>query len=125
MPYQARLKTGEARKRPKPTYRVTNAHAYNRSLKRRGQLNLYCPSGDLRAPFINRQPYVPGVSGRTPAYTNAYIELIYTYYRLFGWGMRQITGFMQEYWRLRALDIDVPSFGQLSDRFATLSVTVQ
>lgn len=104
---------------------MTNARAYNQSLKRRGQLSLYCPNGDLGALFINRQPYVPGVSGRNPTYTNAYIELIYTFYRLFGWGMCQITGFMQEYWHLRGLDIDVPSFGQLSERFATLSVTVR
>ncbi|MGF6483129.1 hypothetical protein QFZ91_005356 [Paraburkholderia sp. JPY419] len=32
MPYKARLKTGEARKRKKPGYRVTNARAYNQSL---------------------------------------------------------------------------------------------
>ncbi|MEX3640611.1 hypothetical protein AB3X90_41325, partial [Paraburkholderia sp. BR14427] len=29
------------RKRPKPNYSVTNAHEYNESLKRRGQLCLY------------------------------------------------------------------------------------
>ena len=39
--------------------------------------------------------------------------------------MRQITGFMDEYWRLRGLEIAVPSFGQLSERFATLPVSVQ
>ncbi|MDR6503946.1 transposase [Burkholderia ambifaria] len=37
MPYKAKLKSGAPRKRPKPTYRVTNARAYNASLKRRGQ----------------------------------------------------------------------------------------
>ncbi|WP_206955940.1 hypothetical protein [Trinickia acidisoli] len=105
MPYKARLKTDEPRKRPKPTYRVTNARAYNQSLKRRGQLTLYCPNGDLKALFINAQPYVPGVSGRNPTYTNACIELIYTFYRLSGWGMRQTTGLMEEYWQLRGFDI--------------------
>lgn len=39
--------------------------------------------------------------------------------------MPQMTGFMQEYWRLRGPDIPVPSFGQLSERFATLTVSVQ
>ncbi len=47
MPYKARLKTGEPRKRPKPNYAVSNAHEYNESLKRRGQLSLYCPNGAL------------------------------------------------------------------------------
>jgi len=125
VPYKASLKSGAPRKHPKPTYRVANARAYNQSLKRRGQLSLYCPHGDLKALFINARPYVRGVSGRALTYTNAYIELIYTFYRLFGWAMRQITGFMEEYWRLRGLEIAVPSFGQLSERFATLAVPVR
>ena len=33
MPYKARLKQGEPRKREKTGYRVTNAGAYNLSLK--------------------------------------------------------------------------------------------
>ncbi|MGF6971962.1 hypothetical protein QFZ94_000389 [Paraburkholderia sp. JPY465] len=41
MPYKARLKTGEARKRKKPGYRVTNARAYNQSLRKRGMISLY------------------------------------------------------------------------------------
>ena len=49
------------------------------------------------------------MSGREPTYTTAYIELIYTFYRLFGWGMRQITGYMEDYWATRGLDIPVPS----------------
>ena len=64
MPYKASLKSGAPRKRPKPTYRVANARAYNQSLKRRGQLSLYCTHGDLKTLFINAQPYVWGVSGR-------------------------------------------------------------
>ncbi|WP_157654907.1 hypothetical protein [Burkholderia ubonensis] len=65
MPYKARLKTGEPRKRPKPNYAVTNAREYNESLKRRGQLSLYCPDGDLKALFINDAPYVVGHAKRS------------------------------------------------------------
>jgi hypothetical protein len=125
MPYKARLKTGEPRKRKKPGYRVTNAGEYNRSLKRRGQLSLYCPDGDLKALFINAHPYVKGVSGREATHTDAYIELIYTFYRLFGWGMRQITGRMEEFRAIRGLDIAVPSFGHLGDRFAALTISIR
>ncbi|EIQ7173220.1 hypothetical protein [Enterobacter hormaechei] len=46
MPYKARLKQGEARKRKKTEYRVTNARAYNLSLKKRGMISLYFPSGE-------------------------------------------------------------------------------
>jgi hypothetical protein len=65
------------------------------------------------------------VSGRSVSYQASYIELIYTFYRLFGWGMRQITGYMEDYWQTRGIDIPVPSFGQLSDRFAALSLPVK
>jgi len=124
MPYKARLKTGEPRKRKKPGYRVTNARAYNQSLRKRGMISLYVPGGDLKAQFINAKIRTPGVSGREPTYTTAYIELIFTFYRLFGWGMRQITGYMEDYWATRGLDIPVPSASQLGERFTSLEVSV-
>ena len=124
MPYKARLKTGEARKRKKPGYRVTNARAYNQSLRKRGMIGLYVPDGDLKAQLINARVRTPGVSGREPTCTMAYIELIFTFYRLFGWGMRQITGYMEDYWATRGLDIPVPSASQLGERFASLEVSV-
>jgi hypothetical protein len=125
MPFKARLKKGEPRKRSKPNYALTNAHEYNGSLKQRGQLSLYCPDGDLKALFINDTPYQQGVSGQSKTYSDAYLELIFTFYRLFNWGMRQITGHMQEFWALRGLDIAVPSFGLLSERFRTLEIQVK
>lgn len=76
MPYKARLKTGEPRKRPKPAYAVTNAHGYNESLQRRGRLRLYYPDGNLKALFINDTPYQKGVSGQSQTYSDAYLELI-------------------------------------------------
>ena len=90
MPYKARLKQGEVRKRKKTEYWVTNACAYNVSLKRRGVISPHFPDGDLKAQFINARPYT--LSGRKPTYTAGYIELIYTFYRLFGSSMRPIMG---------------------------------
>ena len=55
-------------------------------------ISLYFPSGDSKAHFINARPYARGISGREPTFAAGYIELIYTFYRLFGWGMRQTTG---------------------------------
>ncbi|AOJ06108.1 hypothetical protein WS71_01260 [Burkholderia mayonis] len=46
-------------------------------------LSLYFPGGDLKAQFINARPHTAGISGREPTYTAGYIELIYTFYRLF------------------------------------------
>lgn len=109
MPYKARLKRGEPRKRKKPGCRVTNACGYNQSLRKRGMIGLYVPSGDLTAQFINAKVRTPGVSGRAPTYSTAYIELIYTFYRLFGRGMRQITGYMEDYWATRGLGVPYPA----------------
>src|SRR6202521_3031503 len=125
MPYKARLKLGEPRKRKKPGSRVTKPAGDNQSLRNRGMISLYVPSGDPKAQFINAKVRTPGVSGREPTYTTAYIELIYTFYRLFGWGMRQITGYMEDYWATRGLDIPVPSSSQLCERFAALEVSVR
>ncbi|MFM0069476.1 hypothetical protein [Paraburkholderia aspalathi] len=61
-------------------------------------ISLYVPDDDLKAQFINAQVRTPGVSGREPTYSAAYIELIYTFYRLSGWGMRQTTGCMEDFW---------------------------
>lgn len=116
---------GEARKRKKAVYRVSNWSEYNRSLKKRGKISLYFPEGDLKTQFINAHRYVKGVSGQEPMYRQAYIELIYVLYRLHGWGMRQIEGHMEDYWSQLKLDIPVPSFGHLSDRFARLDVQVR
>jgi len=45
MPYKARLRDGEPRKRPKPTYAPQSWSAYNQSLRKRGMLSLYLPQG--------------------------------------------------------------------------------
>lgn len=76
---------------------MTNSHEYNQSLKKRGMICLYFPSGDLKAPFTSTRLYPRGISGRELTCTAGYIELIYTFYRLFGWGTRQITGYMADY----------------------------
>jgi hypothetical protein len=61
MPYKEGLKNGEERKRKKSKYRVTNASAYNQSLRKRGMISLYFPKGNLRKQFINDAPYQKGI----------------------------------------------------------------
>jgi hypothetical protein len=106
-------------------YRVTNAWANNQSVKWRGPFSPSCPDGDLKSLFINMQPHVPGVGGRNPTCTNGCIELIDMFYRQLELPVRQMRGFMQEYWQLRGPDIAVPPFGQLSGWFVTLTMSVQ
>ena len=92
MPYKQKLKSPAAAKpRNKPGYKVKNWSEYNKSLKRRGELSLYFPKGELKNQFINETPYVEGISGQQATYSNVYIQVIFTLYRLLGFGIRQIT----------------------------------
>jgi hypothetical protein len=125
MPYKQKLKDARPKSRKKAVYKVTNWTEYNKSLKRRGELSLYFPAGDIKSQFINEEHYLAGISGQQPTYQAAYIELIYTFYRLFDWGIRQTTGYFEDLWRTKDLDIPVPSFGHLSDLFSALPVKVK
>jgi hypothetical protein len=125
MPYKERLKKSEHRIRKKAGYKVLNWSDYNKSLKKRGQLSFYFPKGELKSLFINEETYQEGLSGRQAYYRPAYIELIYIFYRLFNWGMRQIIGYFEDFWKSKGLDIAVPSFGHLSDLFASLPAQVR
>ena len=120
MPFKERLNTGLPRARKKQAYKVTNWPEYNKSLKSRGKLTLYMPYGDLKLQFINEEPYIPGVSGQQATYKDGYIELMFTFYILFNWGMRQITGYFEDLWEMKGLNIPVPSFGHLSDLFSAI-----
>jgi hypothetical protein len=117
---RGKLKSGEPRKRDKSKYKVKNWSEYNQSLKKRGMISLYFPRGDIKEQFINSEPYREGNSGQERTYLNPYIELLFTLYRLLGFGIRQITGFIQDLWRSKGLDIGVPSFGHLCDLFSSL-----
>jgi len=125
MPYKQKLKDASSNPRKRATYKITNWSEYNKSLKRRGELSLYFPKGDIKSQFINEECYLSGISGQQATYQAAYIELIYTFYRLFGWGIRQTTGYFEDLWRTKDLDIPVPSFGHLSDLFSALPVEVR
>jgi hypothetical protein len=125
MPYKQKLKSPSTKSRSKPKYKVINWTEYNKSLKKRGELSFYFPKGDLKALFINETPYVPGLSGQQATYSDAYIELIFTFYRLFNFGMRQTSGYFEDFWRNQNLDIGVPSFGHLSDLFSKVPLKVR
>lgn len=120
-----RLKTGLERKRKKPTYKIQNWKEYNQSLRKRGMISLYFPDGDIKSHFINDRPYVKGESGRMATYLVPYIEFIYMLYRLFDWGQRQITGYLEDLWKTKGLDIKVPSFGHLCDLFSQVPIKVK
>lgn len=125
MPFKAKLKNPSRHPRKKTKYKVINWTEYNKSLKKRGELSLYFPRSDLRSQFINEEPYVCGISGQQETYKKPYVELIYLFYRLFDWGIRQITGYFEDLWRMKKLDIPVPSFGHLSDLFSSLPLKVR
>jgi hypothetical protein len=125
MPFKERLKRGEPRCRVKPTYVPTDWSAYNKSLGSRGKISLYFPKGDLLTTLVNLHPYVKGVSGRQETYSPAYVGILFILYRMLGKGLRQFSGFMQDYWQARLPSMPVPSFGHLSDLFSMLDLSIQ
>jgi len=125
MPYKPKLKSPSAKPRAREKYKIINWTEYNKSLKKRGELSFYFPKGDLKALFINENPYVSGLSGQQATYSDAYIELIFTFYRLFNFGIRQTAGYFEDFWRTKNIDISVPSFGHLSDLFGKVPLKVK
>ena len=125
MPYKEKLKNPSKKPRQKMKYGVTNWTEYNQSLKNRGKISLYFPKGDIALQFVNETPYVKGLSGQESTYKAPYVEFIYMMYRLFGWGMRQICGYIEDLWQTHNINIPVPSFGHLSDLFASVPLKIK
>jgi len=99
MPYKQKLKDARPKSRKKAVYKVTNWTEYNKSLKKRGELSLYLPPGDIKSQFINEECYITGLSGQQSTYKTPYIELIYTFYRLFDWGIRRYCRICVKFWQ--------------------------
>lgn len=125
MPYKEKLRSPAKKPRPKATYKVSNWSDYNKNLKNRGNLSIYLPEGCLDSLLVNKEPYIQGVAGQQVTYNPAYIELLFIYYKLLGFGIRQLTGYMEDVWRTKGIDLKVPSFGHLSDLFAKTPVKVK
>jgi hypothetical protein len=125
MPYKEKLKNPSDNPRAKAKYKVTNWTDYNKSLRKRGAINFCFPKGDPELLFVNRTPYLSRISGQQPTYKEPHIELMFTLYRLFGFGLRQITGYFEDLWKTKKLVILVPSFGHLSDLFAALPLKIR
>ena len=46
-------------------------------------------------------------------------------YRMYRMGLREFAGFMHDYWRGRGVGLPIPSFGHLSDLFASLDIMLR
>lgn len=125
MPYKERLKTGEARKRPKTQYVPKSWSSYNASMIKRGRISLYFPNGSPSTFLVNQDSYISGVSGRQPVYTKEYVEVLFMLYRFFNLPLRQFTGFITDYFSRSGLEIMVPSFGHLSSMFGKLDIKIK
>lgn len=122
----SKTETNNTRKKSKKQeYKVNNWSDYNKSLKKRGKISLYFPKADIKSQFINEESYKKGVSGRSETYKKAYVEFLYMMYRVFGLGLRQITGYIEDLFSTSGLNLPVPSFGHLSDLFSSVTIEVK
>lgn len=105
--------------KPQPTrYRTTNWSSYNSALKMRGSLTVWF---DLSMVW---EGLPTGRRGRRQSYSVAAIQTCLTLKVLFGFALRQTTGFVESLLRLAGLDWSVPDFSTLSRRQKSLTVDI-
>lgn len=105
--------------KPQPTrYRTTNWSSYNAALKKRGSLTVWFD------PSMNWEGLPTGRRGRQPGYSDAAIQTCLTLKVLFGFALRQTTGFVESLLRLAGLAWSVPDFSTLSRRQKSLTVDI-
>jgi len=101
-----------------PTYKTTNWHSYNESLKRRGSLTIWFD------PEMSWEAKASGKRGRQQSYSDAAIQTCLTMKVLFGMALRQTTGFVGSLLKLIGLDWAVPDFSTLCRRQKNLVVNI-
>ncbi|MFT8419025.1 MAG: IS5 family transposase [Acetobacter sp.] len=99
-------------------YRTTNWSSYNAALKKRGSLTVWFD------PSMNWEGLPTGRRGRQPGYSDAAIQTCLTLKVLFGFALRQTTGFVESLLRLAGLAWSVPDFSTLSRRQKSLTVDI-
>ncbi|MGX7347073.1 IS5 family transposase [Acetobacter pasteurianus] len=105
--------------KPQPTrYRTTNWSSYNAALKKRGSLTVWFD------PSMNWEGLPMGRRGRRQSYSDAAIQTCLTLKVLFGFALRQTTGFVESLLRLAELAWSVPDFSTLSRRQKSLTVDI-
>ncbi len=116
MPY----KFNDARrdKIPKAKYRVTNWSAYNKSLRRRGDLTVWV-TDDVAQNWSAAHRKSRGGHAR---YSDLAIESCLTLRVVFRLALRQTQGFMRSIAQLMNLDLPVPDFSTLSCRGTSLNI---
>lgn len=105
--------------KPKRTrYRTTNWSSYHAALKKRGCLTVWFD------PSMNWEGLPTGRRGRQRSYSDAAIQACLTLKVLFGFALRQTTGFVESLLCLAGLAWSVPDFSTLSRRQKALTVDI-
>ena len=81
-----------------PSYKTRNWPDYNAALKKRGSLTIWFD------PNMVWTPPPSGKRGRQQSYSDAAIQVCLTIKSLFGWTLRQTTGFVESLLQLIGLD---------------------
>ena len=104
---------------PKPTrYRTANWSSYNAALKKRGSLTVWF------APSMNWEGLPTRRRGRRQSDSDAAIQTCLTLKVLFGFALRQTTGFVESLLPLAGLAWSVLDFSTLSRRQEILTVDI-
>lgn len=111
-----------SKKRPKPSYRITNWPVYNRALVERGSVTVWLEEEAIAS---WRAAAVVGAPGAPRVYSDAAIRTTLTFRVLFHLPLRATQGFLRSVLRLAGLDLPVPDFSTLSRRARSLDVPLR
>jgi hypothetical protein len=102
----------------KERYKVTNWPEYNRSLKNRGNLNVWLTSETLSNWYYSGQK----IKGGQTSYSDSCIEFCVSIKILFKFGYRQTQGFIESIFTLAQIDLTVPDYSVLCKRCRKLVI---
>ncbi|CAH8182334.1 transposase [Vibrio aestuarianus] len=105
---------------PKQRYKLSNWSDYNRSLQRRGRLDLWV-NDDLVDCWYHSERVFDG-SGSTPVYTDQAILICHEMRVTFMLPLRQVQGFIDSLFEMANLPLKCPDYTLLSKRLSQLKI---
>ena len=108
-------------KTKKDTYRVTNWSSYNKSLVKRGSITFWIDDEVAESWYYEDEQ----VKGGQYIYSDKCIECLLQLKAVFKLGYRQLEGFACSIINLMCIDIQVPSYSQISRRAKELNVDIE
>jgi Transposase DDE domain len=105
-----------------PTYRIRNWTEYNKALIQRGSITIWIDEKTIKNWFSS---YHTCLAGRPATYSDEAILMMLILREVYKCSLRSLQGFVQSLFKMRGLDLPVPSYSQISRRAKSLHKRVR